>query len=64
MLSLATTIMALMRVLCRYITSFNYGGKEARDADFTCWCHLSNIMFDSILNDSMDVGEGNLFFLL
>ena len=30
-LSLATTMMALTPVSCYYMTSFNYGGKKARD---------------------------------
>ena len=33
--------------------SFDYGGKKARDVDFTCRCHLSNIMSDSTFYDSM-----------
>ena len=52
-LSLATAIMALTPVLCYYMTSFNYGGKEARDVDLTCRCHLSNMMPDRIFYDSM-----------
>ena len=47
-LSLATAIMALTPVSCYYMTSFNYGGKEARDVGVTCRCHLSNITPDSI----------------
>ena len=52
-LSLATAIMALTPVSCYYVTSFNYGGKKARDVGLTCRCHLSNIMPDSIFCDSM-----------
>ena len=52
-LSLATAIMALTPVSCYYMTSFNYGGKKARDVGLTCRCHLSNIMPDSIFYDSM-----------
>ena len=35
------------------MTSFNYGGKEARDVGLTCRCHLSNIMPDSIFYGSI-----------
>ena len=35
-LSLATVIMALTPVSNYYMTSFNYGGKEASDVGFTC----------------------------
>ena len=52
-LSLATAIMALTPVSCYYMTSFNYGGKKARDVGLTCRCHLSNIMPDSIYYDGM-----------
>ena len=61
-LSLATTIMALTPVSCYYLTSFNYGGKEAKDVGLTCRCHLSNIMPDSIFYDSMGWGITCLFF--
>ena len=47
-LSLVTAIMVLTLVSCYYMTSFNYGGKKARDVDVTCKCHLSNIIPDSI----------------
>ena len=52
-LSLGTAIMALTPVSCYYMTSFNYGGKKARDVGLTCRCHLSNIMPDNIYYDSM-----------
>ena len=52
-LSLATTIMEVALVSYYYMTSFNYGGKKARDVGLTCRCHLSNIMPDSIFYDSM-----------
>ena len=55
-LFLATTIMVLTPVSCYYMTSFNYGGKKARDVGLTCRCHLSNIMPDSIFYDSMGWG--------
>ena len=55
-LSLATTMMALTPVSCYYMTSFNYGGKKARDVGLTCRCHLNNIMPDSIFYDSMAWG--------
>ena len=61
---LATAIMALTPVLCYYMTSFNYGGKEARDVGLTCRCHLSNIMPDSIFYDSMGWGITFLFFVV
>ena len=54
--SLAIAIMALKPVSCYYMTSFNYGGKEARDVGLTCRCHLSNIMPDSIFYGSMGWG--------
>ena len=64
-LSLVTAIMALKPVSCYYMTSFNYGGKEARDVGLTCRCHLSNIMPDSIFYDSMGWGiTCPLFFFL
>ena len=48
-----TTITVLTPASCYYMASFNYGGKKARDAGFTCRCHLSNIMSDSIIYGSM-----------
>ena len=62
-LSLATTMMALTPVSCYYMTSFNYGGKKARDVGLTCRCHLSNIMPDSIFYDNMGWGLTCPFFL-
>ena len=59
---LATTITLLTAVSCYYMTSFNYGGKKARDVGLTCKCHLSNIMHDSIFYDSMGRGMTLLFF--
>ena len=61
-LSLATVIMVLKPVSCYYMRSFNYGGKNAKDVGLTCRCHLSNIMPDSILYDSM--GSGITCFFL
>ena len=55
-LSLATTITMLMPISCYYVTSFNYGGKKARDVSLTCRSHLSNITPDSIFRDSMGCG--------
>ena len=55
-LSLATVIMVLKPVSCYYMRSFNCGGKNARDVGLTCRCHLSNIMPDGILYDSMGWG--------
>ena len=53
--------MTLTPISCYYMTSFNYGGKKARDVGLTCRCHLSNIMPDimpdSILYDSWDGGK-------
>ena len=46
------------------MTSFNYGGKKARGVGLTCRCHLSNIMPDSILYDSMGSGMTHLLLLL
>ena len=62
-LSSATAIMVLTPVSCYYMTSFNYGGKKARDVGLTCRCHLSNIMPDSIFYDSMGWGITFSFFL-
>ena len=62
-LFLATAIMALTPVSCYYITSLNYGGKNARDVGLTCRCHLSNVMADSIFYDSMGWGITCLFFI-
>ena len=62
-ISLATAIMALTSVSCYYMTSFNYGGKEARDVGLTCRCHLSNNMSGSIFYDSMGWGITCLFLL-
>ena len=61
---LATTITALTPASCYYMTSFNYGGKKARDVGLTCRCHLSNIMPDSIFYDSMGWGMTQLLLLL
>ena len=55
-LSLATTITVLKPVSCDHVTSFNYDDKKARDVGLTCWCHLSNIMPDSIFHESMTQG--------
>ena len=46
------------------MTSFNYGGKEARDEGLTFRCHLINIMSDSIFDDSMGWGRTCLFVCL
>ena len=53
----------LRLVSCYYMTSFNYGGKKARDVSPTCRCHLSNIMPDSIFYDSMAWWMTQIFFL-
>ena len=54
----------LTPVSCYYMTSFNYGGKKARDVRLTCRCRLSNIMPDSIFHDSMEWGMTQLLLLL
>ena len=46
------------------MTSFNYGGKEARDEGLTFRCHLINIMSDSIFDDSMGWGRTCFFVCL
>ena len=61
-LSLATAIMALTPVSCYYMTSFNNGGKKARDLGLNRRCHQSNIMPDSIFYDSMGWGITCWFF--
>ena len=60
-LSLVTAIRMLMPVSCYYMTSFNYGDKKARDVGLTSRCHLSNIMPDCIIYDSMGWGRTFLF---
>ena len=52
-LSLATTSTVVKPVSCYYITSFNYGGKKARDVGYACRRYMSNIMPNSIFYDSM-----------
>ena len=61
-LSLATAIRTLTPISCYCMTSFNYVGKKAMDVGFTCRCHLSNIMPDSIFYDSMGWGITCCFF--
>ena len=61
-LSLTTAIMALTSVSCYYLTSFNYGGKKARDVGLSCRCYLSNVLPDSIFYDSMGWGITCGFF--
>ena len=61
-LSLATVNLALAPVSCYYMTSFNYGGKEARDVGLTRRCHLSNIMRDGTFSDSKGWGITYLLF--
>ena len=56
--------MALTPVSCDYMTSFNYGGKKARDVGLTCRCHLSNIMSGSIFYDSRGWGMTQFVFFL
>ena len=58
---LATTIKVLTPVSCYYMTSFDYGGKRARDVGLACRCHLSNIMRNSIFYDSMGWGISQFF---
>ena len=61
-LSLATVIMAFTPVSCYYMTSFS--GKKARDVGLICRCHLSNVMSQSILYDSMEWGMTCCFLFL
>ena len=49
---LVTIITVYTHVLCDYVKSFNYDGKKARYVGFTCTCHVSNIMLDSISHES------------
>ena len=63
-LSSGSAIMVLTSVSCYYMTSFNYGGKKARDVDLTCRCHLNNIMPDSIFYDSLGWGLTCLDFFV
>ena len=60
-LPLATTIALLTPISCYHVTSFDYGGKKARDVGLTCRCHLSNVMPDSIFYDSMGWGMTRFF---
>ena len=57
----------LKPVSCDHVTS-NYDGKKARDVGLTCWCHLSNIMPDSIFHESIRQGitwiSSFIFFLI
>ena len=47
------------------MASFNYDGKKASDVGLTCRCHLSNVMPDSILHNSVGwEGGGVTFFPL
>ena len=41
-------------VSCDRVTSFSYDDKKGSDVGFTCWCHLSNIIPDSIFHENMD----------
>ena len=52
-ISLAATIMALSPVPCDHLTSFNCDDKKARDVSLTCECHLSSIMSDITLHQSL-----------
>ena len=45
------------------MTSFNYGGKKARDVVLTCRYHLRNIVLDSIFNNSMGWGITQFVFV-
>ena len=45
------------------MTSFNYGGKKARDVGLACRCHLSSIIPGSIFFDSMGCGMTQLLLL-
>ena len=56
------SITVLTPVSCYYMTSFNYGGKKARDAGHTCRCHLNNIMLDSTYYDSIGWGMSQFVF--
>ena len=63
-LSLVATITVSTPVSCYYVTSFNYGGKKARNIGLNCRCHQSNIMPDSIFYDSMGWGMACFCFFL
>ena len=45
--------LSLSYVTCYYKTLFNYGGKKVRDVALSARCHLSSIVPDSIVCDSM-----------
>ena len=45
------------------MTSFNYGGKKARDEGLTYRCHQSNVIPDSIFFDSLGWGMVRGFFI-
>ena len=62
-LSLATTMMLLKPVSCDHMTPFNYDDKKARDVGLTYWCHMSNVMSDSIFCESMRLGITCSFFV-
>ena len=61
---IATTIMILTPPSCYHMTSFNYGGKKARDEGLTYRCHQSNVIPDSIFFDSLGWGMIRGFFYL
>ena len=61
---IATTIMMLTPPSCYHMTSFNYGGKKARDEGLTYRCHQSNVIPDSIFFDSLGWGMIRGFFYL
>ena len=46
------------------MTSFNSGGRKAREVGLTCRCHLSDIMPDSIFYDSMGWAMTQLLLLI
>ena len=46
-----------------YMTSFNYGGKKARDVDLTCRCHQNDVIPSSIFYDTMGWGMTWVFSL-
>ena len=64
-LSLATTIVVSLFISVSWneITLFNYGGKKTRDVGITRRCHLSNIMLDGVLYDSMGLEITSFLFL-
>ena len=56
LLSLANSSITVLTPVSYDVATFNYDDKKARDVRLTCWCHLSNIMPDSIFHEGRRQG--------